>query len=95
MTLSFADLKWNELVFVINKLHKLDISGEDTENLTYRDRCCLLNSNPVLVARHFQYRGEVFFKEIFVDGALRKTTYYSLRIDFNFLARHMFTVSCG
>ena len=70
MTLSSADLKWNELVSIINKLHKLDMSEEDIENLTYNDRCRLLNSNPVLVARHFQYWVEVFFKEIVADGPL-------------------------
>ena len=34
------------------------------ENLVYHDRCRLLNSNAVLVARHFQYWVEIFFKEI-------------------------------
>ena len=51
-------------------------------NLTYHDRCCLLNSNPVLVAGHFQYQVEVFFKEIVVDGSLRKTKYYATHIEF-------------
>ena len=57
MTLSSADLKWNELVSIINKLHNLDMSEKDIGNLTYHDRCCLLNSNPVLVAWHFQLQG--------------------------------------
>ena len=39
MRLPSADLKWNELVSIINKLHKLDMSEEDIENLTYNDRC--------------------------------------------------------
>ena len=46
------------------------MSEEDIGNLTYHDRCRLLNSNPVLVATHFQHRAEVFFKEIVVDGPL-------------------------
>ena len=62
MTLSSADLKWNELVFIINKLHKLNLSAKDIENLSYCDRCHLLNSNPVLIARRFQYRVEFFLK---------------------------------
>ena len=82
MTLSSADLKWNELVYIINKLHKLDMPEEDIRNLTYHDRCRLLNSNPVLVARHFQYRVEVFFKEIVVDGPLGKTKYYAICVEF-------------
>ena len=56
------------------------MSEEDIGNLTYHDRCRLLNSNPVLVVRHFQYRVEVFFKEIVVDGPLGKIKYYAIRI---------------
>ena len=82
MTLSSADLKWDELVYIINKLHKLDMSEEDIGNLTCHDRCRLLNSNPVLVARHFQYRVEAFFKEIVVDGPLGKTKDYAIHVEF-------------
>ena len=71
---------------MINKLYKIDISGEGTENLTYHDRCCLLNSYPVLVARHFQYRVEVFFKEIVVDVPLGETKYNTTCIEFKIFA---------
>ena len=57
------------------------MSEETIDNLTYHDRCRLLNSNPILVARHFQYRVEVFFKEIVVDGPLGKTKYYAIRVE--------------
>ena len=82
MTLSPADLEWNELVYMINKLYKLDMSEENIGNLSNHDRCRSLNSNPVLVARHFQYRVEVFFKEIVVDGPLGKTKCYAIRGEF-------------
>ena len=36
----------------------------DNEDLDYFEKCEILNLNPVLTARHFQYREEVFFKEI-------------------------------
>ena len=71
MTLSSADLKWNEIVSIVNKLHKLNMSQEEIENLTYRDRCCLLKSNPALVARHFQHHGQ-----------LEKTKYYAICVEF-------------
>ena len=60
------------------------MSEEDTENLTYHDRCRLLNSNPVFVKRHFQYRVEVFFKEIVADGPLGRTKYlhYAICVEF-------------
>ena len=38
--------------------------------------------NPVLVARHFHYKVEAFFKEIILDGPLGKTKYYAIRIEF-------------
>ena len=44
----------------------------------------MLNNNPVLVARHFQFRVEVFFREIVIDGSLRKVKYYAIRVEFQF-----------
>ena len=38
----------------------------------YFDRCKILNSNPVLFARHFQYNFGVVFKEMFLVGHLEK-----------------------
>ena len=38
----------------------------------------LLNNNPVLVARHFQYKFELFFKEIIIHGVLDKTKFYTI-----------------
>ena len=51
LTLSSADLRWNELVNIIQKLNKADCN---ISNLSYHDRFSILNSNPAIVARHFQ-----------------------------------------
>ena len=77
-----ADLKFNDLISIINKLNKKGLSEEDIRNLAYHQRCQLLSSNPVLVARHFQYRVEVFFKEIVIDGPFGKTKYYAICVEF-------------
>ena len=82
LTLSSADLRWNDLVTIISKLNGLHLSKEDIANLSYHDRCNLLNSNPVLVARHFQYRVEVFFKEIVINGPLGPCKSFVIRIEF-------------
>lgn len=58
-TLSFADFRWNELVSTTNKFHTVDMSDKNIDNF---GRCCLLISNPVIIAKHFQYRVELFFK---------------------------------
>ena len=45
-------------------------------------KCDTLNKNPVLVARYFQYRVEMFCKIIVLDGPLGKTQYYEIRVEF-------------
>ena len=64
MTLSHADLRWNGLAEVIWKVNRLGLSLEDIENMNYFEKCHLLNKYPIIVARHFQYRVEVFFKDL-------------------------------
>ena len=82
MTWSCAELRWDELPYIINKLNNLNLTDEEVRNLTYQQRIKLLNDNPVLVARHFQYKVQVSFKEIVLDGPLGKIKYYPLRIEF-------------
>ena len=76
------DLRWNELVEIISKLIRLDFSDDVIKNLTYQKGCNTLNKNPVLVARHFQYRVEIFFKVIVLDWSLGKTSYYAICVEF-------------
>ena len=56
--------------------------NKELKYLSYQERCNLLNNNIVLVARHFQYKVEIFSKEIILDGPLGKTKYYAIRIEF-------------
>ena len=86
LTLSFADLSWNELVGIISKLNSLGFIKENVEGLNYFERCNILNSNAVLLARHFQHRVEIFFKEILIirDGPLGIVKYYAIRAKFQF-----------
>ena len=53
VTLSCADLRWEELPYIINKLNNLGLSDKELENLSYQEGCNLLSNNPVLGARHF------------------------------------------
>ena len=82
MTLSCADLRWDELVLIISKLKGQELSQNEVKEMSYFDRCELLNSNPVLLARHFQYRVENFFKEIVVKGPMGKILYHVIRVEF-------------
>ena len=82
MTLSCADLRWLDLPILISKLNGKEMTEQEVNDLTYDELCALLNSNPVVIARHFQYRVELFFKEIVVNGPLGKVTYYAIRVEF-------------
>ena len=44
--------------------------------MSYHERYEILNKNSVLVERHFQYRAEIFLKV-----SLRKTQYYTIRVN--------------
>ena len=81
LTLSSADLRWGERPYIINKLNNLGLSEEELKDLSYKGRCNLLNNNPELVDRHFQYKVEVFFKDIILDVPLVKTKYYAICIE--------------
>ena len=72
-----------ELVYMIAKLNGIDI---DVENIDYFRRCNILNQNPVLTARHFQYRIEVFFKEILLHekSPVGHIYNYVIKIEFQF-----------
>ena len=80
MTLSYADLRWPDLPSIICKLNRSEKSEQELNEMSYEECCNLLNSNPVLLARHFQI--ELFFKEIVVNGPLGKVEYYAIRVEF-------------
>ena len=65
LTLSGADLRWKESILIISRLNGVDL--DENGEIDYFQKCEILNSNPVLVARHFQYRVETFFKEIIIN----------------------------
>ena len=45
--------------------------------MSYHERCETLNKNPVIVARHFQYRVEMVFKIVVLDGSSWKNSVLS------------------
>jgi hypothetical protein len=60
MTLSCADLRWPELFQIIAITKGNNMADEEVEALSYHERCSMLNLNPVIVAKHFQYGVETF-----------------------------------
>lgn len=43
--------------------------------------CKILNSNPVLIAPHFQGQGEAFCNKIVLDGSLRKSKDHAVHVE--------------
>ena len=84
MTLSCADLRWPELFQIIGRTQGHNLTEEEIEALSYNERCSMLNVNPVVVAKHFQYRVETFFTEVLLTSAnpIGKIVHYTLRIEF-------------
>ena len=84
MSLSFVDLRWNELITIISKLDNQDFSDEDIQKLTYHERWKLLSNNPdpVLITKSFQNQFEVFFKEIIFDSPLKKLISHVFWVEF-------------
>ena len=52
--------------------------------MNHFEKCELLNSNLVLLARHFEHRAETVFRAILLIplSAIGKVTYYAIRIKF-------------
>ena len=96
LTFSCADLKWNDLVEVILKSRNLQMAAEEIAGMNYFTRCKFLNDNPVTVLRHFQYRVEVFFREvILISGPLSNVKYYAVRVDFRIRGSPHIHSFCG
>ena len=81
LTLFYVDLSWQVLPYIINKRNNLILNKEELKSLSYQERYNFLNKSSVLFAKSFQYRVEIFFTEMVLDGRLGKTTYYALRIE--------------
>ena len=87
MTFSSADLKWNEIYKILSKLGGREMSDAEIGNMTYNEKCKMLNSNPAIVAKHFQYRLECLFKDVLLGcgDPVGKILYDAIRIEFHFM----------
>ena len=52
---------------IISRIQGKDITDEVVDALSYDEKCEMLNLNPVIVAKHFQYRVETFFTEVLLS----------------------------
>ena len=83
ITLSCADLQWKKLLLIIAELTGEVFSEDSINEMDFFERHRYLNLNPVLLARHFQYRVETFFKVIVLNGPFGKVKYHAIRVECN------------
>ena len=69
ITLSSADLYWPELWVAIAASKGQSLSFESAGQISYSDRCKLLDDNPALACRLFKARVECMLKDIFCGEA--------------------------
>ena len=53
LTLSCADLRWNELISIIFKLNGIDIADEGIDRLSYHEGCDTLNKKSSISCKTF------------------------------------------
>ena len=86
MTFSCADLRWTETYKILSKVKGNELSDTEIEHMTSDEKCEMLNSNPVVVAKHFQYRLECLFRDVLVGSGnpIGEVLYHAIRIEFQF-----------
>ena len=60
LTLSCADLHWEEIPKIIAAANGYSSSSDELKTLNYFEKCKLLNANPNLLAHHFQHCASIF-----------------------------------
>ena len=61
---SSAETKWNRLLRILGNLIDHKNYSEELKNLTWDDRCRLIQSDPVTCARHFDFQFNTFLKDV-------------------------------
>ena len=56
------------------------MTDEEIAAMSYDEKCKMLNSNPVVVAKHFQFRLERLFKDLILSASnpIGKVQYYAI-----------------
>ena len=62
---SAAETKWEPLLKCLAKLVQgKDLSTEEVNSLSWREKCLLIKSDPVTCARYFEHRVQTFIKKV-------------------------------
>ncbi|CAB4001647.1 Hypothetical predicted protein [Paramuricea clavata] len=65
---SSAETKWNHLLRILGKLiDQRNYSDDELNNLTWEEKCRLIQSDPVTCARHFDFQFNTFLKDVLMS----------------------------
>ena len=60
---SSAETQWNHLLKILAKVvDSVDLTEDQLNNLTWEEKCRLIQSDPITVAHHFDYQVQLLFK---------------------------------
>ena len=84
LTLSAADLKWEDTLMAIVKQQGKNLTKEQIQEMNWEDKCSLLRSNPATAAIHFHHRVQHLFSDVLLTDncPIGKVTKYFYRIEF-------------
>jgi len=84
MTLSAADMQWPDVIQTVAHQYGEILSDEQVSNMSWEEKCSYIRRNPVIVARHYDFRLKTFFTEFLKSDAnpVGKITYHFYRIEF-------------
>ena len=75
-------MQWNELLLINAELRGEVLPEDSINEMDFFERYRYLNLNPVLLAKHFQYRVETFSKVIVSNGPFGKVKHHAIRVEF-------------
>ena len=85
LTLSAADLRWNDTIQSIARQYCQVLTDEQVNKMSWDVKCKWLRENPVTAARHFEFRLDKLFKDVIMNKELQPLgaiNDYFFRIEF-------------
>ena len=64
---SSAETKWKHLLRILGKIIDKNYSDDELDNLMWKEKCRLIQSDPVTSARHFDYQFNTFLKQFLLN----------------------------
>ena len=61
-TLTAADPKWPDMIHTIARQYGVHFTDDEVAGLSFDDKSKWIKHNPVIAARHFQYRLNAIFQ---------------------------------